>query len=164
METKFHASMFSHLHKYHNETKYFEPKCALFSKNANFCIRSRDNGGALVTSQSEPTGHLVASHAGVFRGARFSSLPTNACSTEDNIPRKTKFSVNQPIFCQGNGFVQASITIAILTANFFLLQIKNPLALVLEVTWGTDRLEAEHCLNATLSVAKAVYATHWTRL
>ena len=29
---------------------------------------------------------VVASHAGVFRGARFSSLPTNACSTEDNIP------------------------------------------------------------------------------
>ena len=29
---------------------------------------------------------MVASYAGVFRGARFSSLPTNACSTEDNIP------------------------------------------------------------------------------
>ena len=28
----------------------------------------------------------VASHAGDFRGARISSLPTNACSTEDNIP------------------------------------------------------------------------------
>ena len=28
----------------------------------------------------------LASHAGVFRGARFSSLPTNACSIEDNIP------------------------------------------------------------------------------
>ena len=28
----------------------------------------------------------LASHAGVFSGARFSSLPTNACSTEDNIP------------------------------------------------------------------------------
>ena len=28
----------------------------------------------------------LASHAGVFRGAPFSSLPTNACSTEDNIP------------------------------------------------------------------------------
>ena len=28
----------------------------------------------------------LASHAGVFRGARFSSLPTNACSTENNIP------------------------------------------------------------------------------
>ena len=27
----------------------------------------------------------IASHAGVFRGARFSSLPTNACSTENNI-------------------------------------------------------------------------------
>ena len=29
---------------------------------------------------------LLASYAGVFRGARISSLPTNACSTEDNIP------------------------------------------------------------------------------
>ena len=29
---------------------------------------------------------VVASHTGVFRGARLSSLPTNACSTEDNIP------------------------------------------------------------------------------
>ena len=28
----------------------------------------------------------LASHKGVFRGARLSSLPTNACSTEDNIP------------------------------------------------------------------------------
>ena len=28
----------------------------------------------------------LASHAGVFRGAHFSSLRTNSCSTEDNIP------------------------------------------------------------------------------
>ena len=28
----------------------------------------------------------LAYHAGVFRGARFSSLSTNACSTEDSIP------------------------------------------------------------------------------
>ena len=28
----------------------------------------------------------IASHAGVFREARISSLPTNAYSTEDNIP------------------------------------------------------------------------------
>ena len=28
----------------------------------------------------------LASHVGVFRGARISSLPTNACSTENNIP------------------------------------------------------------------------------
>ena len=27
----------------------------------------------------------LASHAGVFRGAHVSSLPTNACSTENNI-------------------------------------------------------------------------------
>ena len=31
-------------------------------------------------------GTAVASHAGLFRGARISSLPTNACSTENNIP------------------------------------------------------------------------------
>ena len=31
-------------------------------------------------------GVLLASHAGVFREARISSLPTKACSTEDNIP------------------------------------------------------------------------------
>ena len=29
---------------------------------------------------------ILASHEGVFRGARFSSLPTNACSAENNIP------------------------------------------------------------------------------
>ena len=28
---------------------------------------------------------FLASHAGVFRGARFPSLPTNACSTKNNI-------------------------------------------------------------------------------
>ena len=28
---------------------------------------------------------MVTSYAGVFREARFSSLPANACSTEDNI-------------------------------------------------------------------------------
>ena len=30
--------------------------------------------------------HVVASHAGDFRGARVLSLPTNACSTENDIP------------------------------------------------------------------------------
>ena len=29
---------------------------------------------------------MLASNAGVFRGARISSLPTNACSTENNFP------------------------------------------------------------------------------
>ena len=30
---------------------------------------------------------VIASHAGIFRGARFSSsLPRNACSTENNVP------------------------------------------------------------------------------
>ena len=28
---------------------------------------------------------VVSTHEGVFREARFSSLPTNACSAEDNI-------------------------------------------------------------------------------
>ena len=30
--------------------------------------------------------NTIASQVGVFRGARFSSLPKNACSTEENIP------------------------------------------------------------------------------
>ena len=30
--------------------------------------------------------HFISSNAGVFRGASFSSLPINACSTENNIP------------------------------------------------------------------------------
>ena len=38
----------------------------------------------MIINQGSP--EALASHAGVFRGARFSSLPTNACSTEDNIP------------------------------------------------------------------------------
>ena len=29
---------------------------------------------------------LLASHTDLFRGARLSSLPTNACSTKNNIP------------------------------------------------------------------------------
>ena len=34
----------------------------------------------------------VASHAGNFSGARISSLPTNACSTEENIPSPLLYS------------------------------------------------------------------------
>ena len=34
---------------------------------------------------SVKAGTDLASHAGNFRGARISSLPTNACSTEDNM-------------------------------------------------------------------------------
>jgi len=33
-----------------------------------------------------PPGKLLASYAGDFRGVRISSLPTNACSTQNNIP------------------------------------------------------------------------------
>ena len=32
------------------------------------------------------SGNFLASHAGVYGGARFSSLPTNTCSTKDDIP------------------------------------------------------------------------------
>ena len=39
-----------------------------------------------LNGDSNENGKKVASHAGVFRGARFSSLPTNACSAENNIP------------------------------------------------------------------------------
>ena len=35
---------------------------------------------------SDASSFALAFHAGVFRGARFSSLPTNAYSTKDNIP------------------------------------------------------------------------------
>ena len=35
---------------------------------------------------ASPTRSLLVSHAGVFTEARFSSLPTNICSTEDYIP------------------------------------------------------------------------------
>ena len=34
----------------------------------------------------EMTACKLTSHAGVFRAARVSSLPTNACSTKHNIP------------------------------------------------------------------------------
>ena len=44
-------------------------------------------GGALPKSvASQALGIWIAFLAGVFRGARISSLPTNACSTENNIP------------------------------------------------------------------------------
>ena len=33
-----------------------------------------------------PTKRRLTSHAGVFREAQISSLPTNSCSTENNIP------------------------------------------------------------------------------
>ena len=36
--------------------------------------------------QEKCAARTLASHASVFRGTRFSSLPKNACSTEDNIP------------------------------------------------------------------------------
>ena len=44
--------------------------------------------GAQVGAQNKDFGAVsqIASHASVFRGARISSLPTNAWSTENNIP------------------------------------------------------------------------------
>ena len=42
--------------------------------------------GNLSYGDSNENGKKVASLAGIFRGARFSSLPTNACSAEDNMP------------------------------------------------------------------------------
>lgn len=35
LKRKIHAYILSRLHKDHNETKYFEPKCRLLSKNLN---------------------------------------------------------------------------------------------------------------------------------
>ena len=49
------------------------------------CLSVYINSGFLQHSFQQDA-FWVASHAGVFRGARFSSLPTNACSTEGNIP------------------------------------------------------------------------------
>ena len=78
------------------------------------CILSHYTGSIFVTTQGsirrnglryrvyhfqEYLAHRrVASHAGVFRGARVSSLPTNACSTENNnsfliVPEFGKYNV-----------------------------------------------------------------------
>ena len=66
----------------------------------------------------------LASHAGVFRGARFSSLPTNACSTENNIPfplfyLRGKWTINRcAIKCwQAKGDLNVTLE---LTFSFFL--------------------------------------------
>ena len=42
--------------------------------------------GAFAFKSVKKTDWRVTSHAGVFMGARISFFPTNACSTEDNIP------------------------------------------------------------------------------
>ena len=47
---------------------------------------STDYANTLITRVFFQSVTQVASHAGVFRGARISSLPTNASSTENNIP------------------------------------------------------------------------------
>ena len=52
------------------------------SNVAGFSKRSHN----LIEAEEQGVGLFIASHAGVFRGARFSSPPTNACSTENNIP------------------------------------------------------------------------------
>ena len=72
------------------------PKCSValyFLQSWPICSGHPVYNGNLAISQGLPlyTGSTVArfafaSHAGVFRKARISSLPTNACSTEDNIP------------------------------------------------------------------------------
>ena len=51
--------------------------------NNSICLPARAQAFSWLFSV---TGLQLASHAGVFRGARFSFLPTNACSTENNIP------------------------------------------------------------------------------
>ena len=61
------------------------------SSEWNFCARSSDvisQGNSSVVAKYRLfswAGSVLASHTGVFRGARLSSLPTNACSTENNI-------------------------------------------------------------------------------
>ena len=50
-------------------------------------VFSTANGVMFCEIYLQSAAHItIASHAGVFRRARFSSLTTNACSTENNIP------------------------------------------------------------------------------
>ena len=58
-------------------------KVSIFIFSSSITSRSRSHVVCLFIFPSQ---RIVASHAGVFRGARFSSLPTNACSTGDSIP------------------------------------------------------------------------------
>ena len=44
------------------------------------------NGFSCIGKIFQASQSALASHARVFRGSRFSFLPTNACSTENNIP------------------------------------------------------------------------------
>ena len=47
------------------------------------CSFGIETTNTFIRPQEEPrAGLFIASHSGVFRGARFSYLPTNVCSTE----------------------------------------------------------------------------------
>lgn len=59
LKRKIHAYILSHLHKDHNETKYFEPKCRLLSKNLN--LFSRDNALVPMTSLFNHTPFFLTS-------------------------------------------------------------------------------------------------------
>ena len=83
---------------------------------------------------------MLASHAGVFRGARISSLPTNACSTENNIPFPFLFSFSRSV-----GFLQECVSFLTAVYNLNLQQdINQGLSRVLlkcslpaDVLWGS---------------------------
>ena len=57
------------------------------SKNRQVSLMKQETISIIINWDVISTMHppALASHTGIFRGARFSSLPTNACSTEDNI-------------------------------------------------------------------------------
>ena len=65
--------------KVHQENRNRDWSKKWLQQNSRYAVKVIAKGGFISASR-------LASHAGVFRGARFSSLPTNACSTEDNIP------------------------------------------------------------------------------
>ena len=58
-------------------------------KNARFDLKhvdSRPDSSLTAFANTIKAFLALAFHAGIFRGARLSSLLTNTCSTEDNIP------------------------------------------------------------------------------
>ena len=65
-------------------------QCYFEALKTGFVENKRQSGPLSSDSKTQGKCQLsvkfLASHAGVFRGARISSLPTNACSTENNIP------------------------------------------------------------------------------
>ena len=88
----------------------------------------------------------LASHAGVFRGARFSSLPTNACSTKNNIlshclrggmknelpQKRLRGGLDHP--CLKNAFLRGEVTVGGFSVFInFMLRFRGCFSLVISV-------------------------------